>query len=77
MMKAAKSKIAHIYMNLWLSTFPTYHKYDVQERLRSGKVITHLKGVSYTEMREYVNRVWINSHPPEFVISVAYGKHLY
>ena len=73
MMKKAKrnAQTAREYMNLWIATLPTYHKYDVQERLNSGQVVTHKRGVPYSEMRDYVNMVWIDSVPPVFIITTA------
>jgi len=45
--------------------------YDLQEQLRSGTIVTHLLGVDLDELKNYVRAVFIDAHPPMFIISQA------
>ena len=42
--------------------------YLLQERLRSGQIVTH-GTYSMSKLLEYIDMIWIDSHPPELIMT--------
>ena len=69
MMKS--TSLTYHYLEMYVSALPTSYSYDVREELKSGTIITHCVNVSHEEMKDYVRKVYIESHPPKFVITAT------
>ena len=54
-----------------LSMLSSDQNYDVNETLRGGHVITHLRCVSLDQLKSYVRAVFIDSAPPQFTFRVS------
>ena len=54
-----------------LSMLSPDENYDVNETLRGGHVVTHLRCVSLDQLKSYVRAVFIDAAPPQFTFRVS------
>ena len=66
------TNMTRYYMEAYLTSLPVCHRYDVFEEC-SGQMLTHLNDVTLQEARDYCRMVYIDSHPPKFVLKVTVG----
>ena len=63
--------LVYTYAQKYIDALSPFLTYDVFETLKSGRVITHLKGVTHKEAKEYVARIWIIASPPNISVKVT------
>ena len=63
------SGITYYYLELYLHALPRNRNYNLSEELRSGVIVRHLADVSWTDLADYIESVFIPDHPPMFVIT--------
>lgn len=66
------TNMTRYYMECYLTSLPVCHRYDVYEEC-AGQLLTHLNDVTLQEARDYCRMVYIDSHPPKFVLKVTVG----
>jgi len=66
------TNMTRYYMEAYLTSLPVCHRYDVYEEC-GGQLLTHLNDVTLQEARDYCRMVYIDSHPPKFVLKVTVG----
>ena len=66
------TNMTRYYMEAYLTSLPVCHRYDLFEEC-GGQLLTHLNDVTLQEARDYCRMVYIDSHPPKFVLKVTVG----
>ena len=66
------TNMTRYYMEAYLTSLPVCHRYDVFEEC-GGQLLTHLNDVTLQEARDYCRMVYLDSHPPKFVLKVTVG----
>ena len=66
------TNMTRYYMEAYLTSLPVCHRYDVFEEC-SGQLLTHLNDVTLQEARDYCRMVYLDSHPPKFILKVTVG----
>ena len=44
------------------------HTYELREELRDGTIIEHDDIFTHDVLKSYIERIWIDSHPPTLII---------
>ena len=60
--------LAYHYFERYLTSLNPTLVYDIREELKSGAIVTHEVGVTHERVKEYTRMVWIDIHPPKFII---------
>ena len=66
------TNMTRYYMEAYLTSLPVCHRYDVFEEC-GGQLLTHLNDVTLQEARDYCRLVYLDSHPPKFILKVTVG----
>lgn len=66
------TNMTRYYMESYLTSLPVCHRYDVFEEC-GGQLLTHLNDVTLQEARDYCRMVYLDSHPPKFILKVTVG----
>ena len=67
--KKELSKRLYKAYELHLASLDNSCLYDLTEELSSGCIINHLNEVTVDELKGYVRKTFIHSHPPMFLIT--------
>ena len=59
------------YLEMYITSLPRDEHYMVREETKSGSIVTHKVRCDWTEMRDYVRKVYIDAVPPRFIIIIT------
>lgn len=66
------TNMTRYYMESYLTSLPVCFRYNVLEEC-NGQLLTHLTDVTLQEARDYCRLVYLDSHPPKFILKVTAG----
>ena len=74
--KKELSKRLYKAYELHLASLDNSCLYDLTEELSSGCIINHLNEVTIDELKSYVRKTFIHSHPPMYLITPSVKAEL-
>ena len=69
--KKELSKRLYKAYELHLASLDNSCLYDLTEELSSGCIINHLNEVTVDELKAYIRKTFIHSHPPMYLITLS------
>ena len=63
------TSLTYQYLEKYITNLNPGYRYDVQEQLKSGTIITHKRNVTHQDAVDYIRMIYIESCPPNIILN--------